>query len=116
MPTEKEPITLGTLYSGAVIEAVDHEIANALANIMDVNTSPSQARTVTLKLKIKPNKERNIAGVTFQAKSSLAPAEALETSIIIDKDKAGRAVAFELRPESQCNQGVLPIFGMGGEK
>ncbi len=74
---EKEPITLATLYSGAVIEAVDHEIANALANIMDVNTSPSQARTVTLKLKIKPNKERNIASVAFQASSALAAAEAL---------------------------------------
>lgn len=112
---EKEPITLGTLYSGAVIEAVDHEIANALANIMDVNTSPGQARTVTLKLKIKPNKERNIASVSFQASSSLAPAEALETSIIIDRDKAGRAVGFELRPEAQLNQGVLPIFGMEGK-
>jgi hypothetical protein len=112
---EKEPITLATLYSGAVIEAVDHEIANALANIMDVNTSPSQARTVTLKLKIKPNKERNIAGVSFQAASSLAPAEALETSIIIDRDKSGKPLAFELRPEGQTTQGVLPIFGMEGK-
>jgi len=109
---EKDPITLATLYSGAVIEAVDHEIANALANIMDPNTSPSSARTVTLKLKIKPNKERNIASVTFQASSALAAAEALETSILIDRDKAGKPLAFELRPESQLNQGVLPIFGM----
>lgn len=113
---EKEQITLATLYGGAVVEAVDHEIANALANIMDVNTSPAQARTVTLKLKIKPNKERNIAGVTFQASSTLAPAEALETSILIDRDQSGRPVAFELKNEAQNNQGILPIFGMGGDK
>ena len=113
---EKEQITLATLYGGAVVEAVDHEIANALANIMDVNTSQAQARTVTLKLKIKPNKERNIAGVTFQASSTLAPAEALETSILIDRDQSGKPTALELTSEPQCNQGVLPIFGMGGDK
>lgn len=113
---EKQPITLATLYGGAVVEAVDHEIANALANIMDVNTSPAQARTVTLSLKIKPNKERNVAQVTFQAASKLAPAEALETSILIDKNNAGQAVGFELASENQYDQGILPIFAHGGEK
>lgn len=112
---EKDPITLSQMMGGAIIEAVDHEIANALANIQDVNTSPTAARAVTLKLKIKPNKERNIAEMTFQTSASLAPVEALETSILIDRNNAGQPVAFELRQESQCNQGVLPIFGSEGK-
>ena len=114
--TEKLPITLATLLGGAIIEAVDHEIGNVLSNIQDPNTSSGAARTVTLSLKIKPNKERNIAQVTFQAASKLAPAEALETSILIDKNNAGQAVGFELASEQQCNQGVLPMFGIGGDK
>jgi multidrug efflux pump subunit AcrB len=108
---EKKPITLSGLHGGAVVEAVDHEIQNVLANITDVNTSKQKARTVTLTLTFKPNKERNIADVTFQAKSALAPAEALETSIIIDRNQAGQPVAFELTKTNPHNQGVLPIFG-----
>ncbi|MDY0274766.1 MAG: hypothetical protein RBR42_04910 [Desulfomicrobium sp.] len=113
---EKEPITLSALYGGAVVEAVDHEISNALSNIMDVNTSPTQARTVTLKLKIKPNKERNIASVAFQASSTLAPAEALETSIIIDRDESGRPTAFELSPGGPQEASILPFFGTGEQE
>ena len=113
---EKQPITLATLLGGAIIEAVDHEIGNVLSNIQDPNTSSGAARTVTLSLKIKPNKERNIAQVTFQAASKLAPAEALETSILIDRDKSGKAVGFEMAKGNEYNQGVLPIFAQGGEK
>lgn len=114
---EKEKVSLASLYGGAVIEAVDHEIQNVLTNIQDVNTSPGATRSVSLQIKIKPNKERNIASLTFQASSKLAPAEALESSIIIDRDQAGRAVAFELSESNPYNQGVLPIFGAtGGNK
>lgn len=112
---EKQPITLPSIYGGAIVEAVDHELANALANISDVNTSPGQTREVTLKIKIKPNKERNIASLTFQASSKLAPAEALETSILIDRDESGRTVGFEMSRSDNYNQGVLPIFAQGGE-
>lgn len=113
---EKQPITLATLLGGAIVEAVDYEINNVLSNIQDPNTSSGAARTVTLSLKIKPNKERNIAQVTFQAASKLAPAEALETSILIDRNNAGQAVGFELASENQYDQGILPIFAHGGEK
>ena len=45
---EKDPVSLASLYGGAVLEAVDHELQNVLANIQDVNTSPVAARAVTL--------------------------------------------------------------------
>lgn len=110
-------ITLGTLYGGAVVEAVDYEIANVLSNILDPNTAATKERVVTLKLKIKPGKERNIASISFQASSTLVPAEALETSIIIDRDTQGTPVAFELSSrDSEPRMGVLPInINLGGE-
>lgn len=111
---EKDPVSLASLYGGAVLEAVDHELQNVLANIQDVNTSPVAARAVTLQIKIKPNKERNIASLTFQASSRLAPAEALESSILIDRDVSGRPVAFEMCSEPEDTPGVLPMFGMDG--
>lgn len=113
---ETQPVTLATLYGGAAIEAVDHELQNALANIIDINTSPTAARSVTLKLNIKPSKDRDVASITFQASSKLAPAEELETSVLIDKDMSGRVAAFERRRNiNEHGQIVLPIFA-GGEK
>ena len=82
---------------------------------MDVNTNATQTRTVTLKLKVKPGKERNIASVTFQASSTLAPAEALETSIIIDRDQHGEPAAFELLQKEPPLK-VLPVYGVGGDQ
>jgi hypothetical protein len=110
---EKDPITLATLYGGAVVEAVDHELQNALANIVDPNTSLTKARTVTLTITLKPNKERNLTTLSFVAKSALAPAEALESSVLIERDKSGKPVGFELSNNNPYNQGVLPIFAEG---
>lgn len=109
-----ERITLSSLHGGAVIEAVDYEIANVLSNILDPNTAATKERVVTLKLKIKPGKERNIASVSFQASSTLVPAEALETSIIIDRDQHGKPAAFELAPKEPQSLSLLPISYAGG--
>jgi hypothetical protein len=108
----EEKLTLATMYDGAAIEAVDHELQNVVNNIIDVNTEAERIREVTLKIKIKPNKERNLGSVTFQATSKLAPCEALETSILIDRDKAGRGVAYEHYSRQDDFQGVLPIEGI----
>ena len=40
---EKDPVSLASLYGGAVLEAVDHELQNVLANIQDVNTNPMRS-------------------------------------------------------------------------
>lgn len=107
---ETQPVTLATLYGGAAIEAVDHELQNAMNNIVDVNTKAEAARMVTLKLTIKPNKERNIASITFYADSKLAPAEALETSVLIDRDISGKTAAFEMTRTNEHGQEVIPFF------
>lgn len=108
---EKEPVSFASLYGGAVIEALDYELSNAIRNIKDPNTEAEKVRTINLVVKIKPNKERNLASFQFQASFKPVPAEALETSILMDKDEAGRPVAFEMRPEEEVGA-VLPIFGM----
>ena len=109
--SEESQITLSTLAKGAALEAFDAELANVLGNIADPNTVPNAVRKVTLEVKFKPNKDRNMMDITFGCKSALAPAEALETHALITKDKAGRPQAHELKPVEELNQGVLPIAG-----
>lgn len=113
---EGEVLSVSTLHGGAAIEAVDIELNNVLQNIMDPNTESDKMRKVVLEIKIKPNKERNIGQVLFQAKSQLAPAEALETQILIDKDRAGRAMASEFKTQQEERGAVLPINGTTGVK
>ncbi len=101
---DKEPVKLSNLYEGAVLEAVDYELANVFANIQDPNTSATQMRKVTLEIKLKPNKERTTAELSFQASSKLAPAEELATTLLLDQ-AAGEYVGFEL----QQGTGELPL-------
>ena len=113
---EGEVLSVSTLHGGAALEAVDIELNNVLQNILDPNTEADKMRKVVLEIKIKPNKERNIGQVLFQAKSQLAPAEALETQILIDKDRAGRAMASEFKTQQEEMGGVLPMHAAGGTK
>ena len=104
---ELQKLSVATLYDGAVVEAVDYCLQEVLDNYLDPNTEAEKAREVILKIKIKPNKERNFGSITFQAASKLAPAQPLETAILIDRDRRGRAVAVEhfTRPKGK----LLPL-------
>lgn len=108
----EEKLTLATLYGGAAIEAVDVELQNVVDNIIDVNSEAEKIREVNLKIKIKPNKERNLGSVVFQASSKLAACEPLETAILIDKDPSGQGVAYEHYSRQDEFQGILPIKGV----
>lgn len=116
---ELEGLSAGTLAGGAVVEALDYELQRALDNIVDPNTKAEAARTVTLQIKIKPNESRNKASVSFIAKSTLQPAQAVDTDIYIF-DQKGHAVASEAQAPDAPKQGDLPgvtrITAAGGAK
>ncbi len=101
---EQEPVTLQNLYEGAALEAVNYELANVFANIQDPNTEATLQREVTLKIKIKPNQERGIAEVSFQAVPKLAPSKMVATTVLLDRVQ-GEYVGFEM----QQGTGELPL-------
>lgn len=102
------PLQMDTLCGGAVIEALHHEVQNVLTNIADPNTEAKKVREVRLVIKVRPNEHRNMADVSVQTSSKLIPAAPLETSIIIDKDATGKAVAGEMWAGEQPGQAQLP--------
>ena len=98
-----EPLSLSNIYQGGAIEAFDHELKAVLENIDDINTNPDAERSVTLVMKIKPDKDRDVGKVKIEVKSKLAPAQALETKLYMEK-----GTAQEMFKGQNPNQHVLP--------
>lgn len=100
-------MSLKSIGNGAAIELFDVELKRALENIMDPNTEPKKARTITLKVTLKPDEEREYASITIQAVSSLAPIQPYSSHCFLGKDRNG-VVATEHNPK-QLNMDLYRV-------
>lgn len=98
MQSKEERISLVNLKDGAAVELFDFELQKALDNIMDPNTRAEAVREVMLKIKIKPDKERNFGPVEIHASSKMAPIAPVMTQVFFGQDRDG-AVAHEYNPK-----------------
>jgi nitrogen fixation protein FixH len=103
MRTE-ERVNLENLGHGAASEMFQKELENVIFNIVDPNTKPEAVRSVTLKLKVKPSKERTMCSVELTCESKLAPSLPHETTMFVGVEH-GEAVASEYDP----NQMRIPF-------
>lgn len=85
---------LCTLADGAAVEKFDAALREALDNIDDPNTDAEEVRTITIKVKISPNQERDQAVVEVQAITKLAPRKA-SRGVTFMKSDGRKLVAFE---------------------
>lgn len=90
-------IDLSDLASGAVTERFNQELQKALENIADPNTDPKKARTVTIKVTLKADENRDIADVDIATSCTLVAAKSVGTRIIMDRDSKGNVVGAELK-------------------
>lgn len=66
--------------------ALDSALEEVVSNVQDVNTSDSKARKITLNIEIKPRERRSVLGMGIQAKTTLAPREVDEVSLLAGQD------------------------------
>ncbi|WP_049894991.1 hypothetical protein [Paenibacillus antibioticophila] len=105
-------ISLDKLAGGAAAEKLNIELAKLAANVMDPNTKAEAARTVTLTIAVKPNKQRQVGDVEINVKSSLAHSTGIPTAFTFDFDTDGAAVLKELpNREHDPNQTQLSDAG-----
>jgi hypothetical protein len=102
---EVQRLSLANLYGGGAIEKFDAELLRVLDNIVDINTCDG-AREVTLKVSLKPDKDRSFCAVEVSVKSKLQPEEAFGTQIFLGRE-GGLTTAFEHNPE-QLKFGFQP--------
>lgn len=110
MSSTQDQVKLENLGHGAAAEMFGVELARVIANIADPNTKPDAVRGVTLKLKIKPNKDRNFCAVEIHCDSKVAPSQPFESQMYVGMDK-GKGVATEYNP----NQGGLTVTNDEGQ-
>lgn len=90
-------IDLTDFAGGAVTERFNQELQKALENIADPNTDPKKSRTVTVKVTLKADENRDIADVDITTSSSLVAAKPVLTKILMDRDGKGKVVGAELK-------------------
>lgn len=74
-------VTLETICGGAVPEMFEHELRNALANVLDPNTKATTKRVVTVTVTLMPGDERTDMRVVAEVKSKLAPVKGVGGTI-----------------------------------
>lgn len=113
---ETEKTSLANLLGGAAIERFDDELRSVLENILDPNAGEG-ARTITLKVKLKPTDDRTRADVLITCQSSLVAPAGVQTLLYVGKDQ-GQAVAFEYNPEQlKLNLAKkTPVVGIADRK
>jgi hypothetical protein len=99
-------INFATLAGGAVEEKLQYALSEVAANIADPNTDPKKVRKITMTMTIKPNEQRTIADVAIDVKTTLAAPVGISTTIMIDRDEKGKAVAAEIYG-TDPRQGVI---------
>ena len=95
----EEKVSLDTIGQGAAVERFNLALQEVFNNIQDANTSPKAAREVTLKLKIKPDENREIGDVSVEIVSKLASVMPFIVRFFLGRDhKTGKGLASEYRP------------------
>lgn len=90
-PIEK----LDSLMGGAAQEKFNIALREVLSNVRDPNTNPTAKRSITLTITIAPNASRDVAEMTVQTKTKLAPPNAAESTIYLDFADDGSVTATE---------------------
>jgi len=91
-------VSLVTLGGGAAVEKFDFELERVLENIQDINCDATAVREVTVKVKIKPDRNREVGSVSVQATAKLAPELPHETPVYFS-NKKGVHVAYQNDPK-----------------
>lgn len=91
----QEKVSLATLNGGAAVERFNDELTRVLENILDPNTNAKSARTVTLKVTVRPNEDRNFGAVDISTSSHMAPPKPVGTTIFFGKTINGEILSSE---------------------
>ena len=90
-------VTLETIGGGALCELFDAELARILSNITDPNTDTTSKRVMTIQIKFKPNRDRDIADVDIACSSKLAGIMTVSTQLFMGRQR-GQLIAVESDP------------------
>lgn len=100
MSNELDRKSILEMAMGAIQERVDYEMGKVIDNILDVNTSPTGKRKITVGLVLTPSADRSTIIVSATAKSVMVPTDPITTSLCITTmPGTGELIVAELVPQ-----------------
>lgn len=79
----RENINLEKFAGGAFSEKINEALLQVAENIQNPKTSADAKRGITVNIKFQPSKARQIAAVSISVVTKLAPAEAVDTQMVM---------------------------------
>lgn len=96
---KKEMVTLDNLGGGAASEMFHDSLEKVIENVVNPNTKPDAVRSITLKMKVKPDKkQRTLCVVELSCEEKLAAVMPFETAMFVGMEN-GVAAATEYAPQ-----------------
>lgn len=110
-----DTIKLADIGQGALEELFNQELTKALGNLMDMSTDHKPARSVTVKLDIRTDEERQDAKFSYQVTSKLVAKKARNFQARIGRDEdSGKPIMRVYRIDGQVpgqqKMGVVKPF------
>ena len=99
MTTNEQRSSLLQMAKGAIQERVDYEVTRVVDNLLDMNTEAKAKRKVVLTITMTTDVDRRVVKVEASAKSTLAPATPIDTSLVITADGNGEMMLAEIIPQ-----------------
>lgn len=105
----EEKIALHTIAGGALEELFERELDKITADILDLNNEATAVREITIKIKVKPDENRNFGSVAITVDSKTGSAKAVGSVFSFGR-QGNRAVAAEFEPSQK------PMFDQVGPR
>lgn len=105
----EQKITLITMAGGAVEELFERELARITTDILDLNTEATAVREISIKIKVKPDENRNFGSVAVIVDSKNGSPKGIGAIFSFGR-QGGRAVVAEFEPNQK------PLFDQVGPR
>lgn len=92
------PVTIFTIGGGVLGELFDRELESVVADILDLNSKATAKRSITIKINISPDENRNFGTAEIEVSSTLGKPKPFGTQIFFGR-KNGKIIAVENIPQ-----------------
>jgi hypothetical protein len=96
-----EPLNLGSIARGALLELFEATATRVAHNIADTSTDAEAPRKITIELTFKPESDRRALKLTTTATCKLASISKHVSRVYLGKDDAGKTYLFDQDPRQE---------------
>lgn len=109
MQDEFEEVKIETICKGIIPEMFEKQLEKILKNINDINTNPTDVRSIVFNISFKPSADRRHIDTTVTSDIKTSNKHGAKTMLFISREKGGKMRAYENNPEQLEFDNIIPI-------